>query len=101
MLLEASGRSLATLVFASELKLAVLAAIFSAAFFPFGAATELAPGPIALGLVLGFVKMLVIGQALALLDASVARARILTLPDLLGLASVLALAGLGIQVLLP
>jgi hypothetical protein len=45
--------------------------------------------------------MLVIGQALALLDASVARARILTLPDLLGLASVLALAGLGIQVLLP
>ena len=101
MLLEASGRSLATLVFASELTLAVLAAIFSAAFFPFGAATELAPGPIALGLVLGFVKMLVIGQALALLDASVARARILTLPDLLGLASVLALAGLGIQVLLP
>jgi formate hydrogenlyase subunit 4 len=101
MLLEASGRSLATLVFASELKLAVLAAIFSAAFLPFGAATELAPVPIALGLLLGLGKMLVIGQALALVDASVAKARILTLPDLLGLASLLALAGIGIQVLLP
>jgi formate hydrogenlyase subunit 4 len=101
MLLDASGRSLAMLVFASELKLAVLAAIFSAAFFPFGAATELAPGPIALGLIFGFVKMLVVGQALALLDASVAKARFLTMPDLIGLASLLALAGLGIQVLLP
>ena len=101
MLLEASGRSLATLVFASELKLGVLAAVFSAAFFPFGAATELAPGPIALGLLIGLGKMLVVGQALALVDASVAKARILTMPDLLGMASLLALAGIGIQVLLP
>jgi formate hydrogenlyase subunit 4 len=101
MLLEASGRSLAALVLASELKLAVIAAVFTAAFFPFGAATELAPGPIAFGLLVGLGKMLVIGQVLALLDASIAKARILTLPDLLGLASLLALAGFGMQVLLP
>lgn len=101
MLLEASGRSLAMLVFASELKLAVLAALAAAAFFPFGAATELAPAPIAFGLLVGLAKMLVIGQLLALLDASIAKARILTLPDLLGLASLLALAGIGMQVLLP
>lgn len=101
MLLEASGRSLATLIFASELKLAVLAAVFSAAFFPFGEATELAAVPIAIGLIIGFGKMLVIGQVLALLDASMAKARILTLPDLLGLASLLALVGIGMQVLLP
>jgi formate hydrogenlyase subunit 4 len=101
MLIEASGRSLATLVFASELKLVVLAAVFSAAFFPYGAAAELAPGPIALGLLVGLGKMLLVGQALALIDASMAKARILTLPDLLGMASLLALAGIGIQVLLP
>ena len=101
MLLEASGRSLATLVFASELKLAVLAAIFAAVFLPFGAATELAPLPIAFGLVVGMVKMLIVGQALAFVDASVAKVRILQLPDLLGLASLLALAGLAVQVLLP
>ena len=101
MLLEASGRSLATLIFASELKLAVLAAIFAAVFLPFGAATELAPLPIAFGLVVGMVKMLIVGQALAFVDASVAKVRILQLPDLLGLASLLALAGLAVQVLLP
>jgi formate hydrogenlyase subunit 4 len=101
MLIEASGRSLATLVFASELKLVVLAALFAAAFFPFGGATQMAPGPIALGLLIGLGKMLIVGQALALLDASIAKARIMTLPDLLGLASLLALAGLGMQVLLP
>jgi formate hydrogenlyase subunit 4 len=101
MLLEASGRSLATLVFASELKLVVLAALFSAVFLPFGAATEMAPGPVALGVLLGLAKMLVVGQVLAVVDSSIAKARILALPDLLGLASLLALAGLGIQVLLP
>jgi formate hydrogenlyase subunit 4 len=101
MLIEASGRSLATLVFASELKLVVLAAVFSAVFFPFGGATEIAPVPIAFGLLVGLGKMLVIGQALALLDATIAKARIMTMPDLLGLASLLAIAGLGMQVLLP
>jgi formate hydrogenlyase subunit 4 len=101
MLLEASGRSLATLVFASELKLTVLAALFSAVFLPFGAATELAPVPVAVGIAAGLVKMLLIGQVLALLDASIAKARFLELPDLLGLGSLLALAGLGIRVLLP
>jgi formate hydrogenlyase subunit 4 len=101
MLLEASGRSLATLVFASEFKLVVLAAVFSAAFLPFGAATEFAPAPILLGLVVGLVKLFVVGQILALLDGSVAKMRILGLPDLLGLASLLALTGLAMQVLLP
>ena len=101
MLLEASGRSLATLVYASELKLVVLAALFSAAFVPFGAATDLAPVPVALGFVFGLVKLLIAGQVLAVLDSSVAKMRILGLPDLLGLASLLALTGLAMQVLMP
>ena len=101
MLLEASGRSLAELVLASELKLVILAALFSAAFLPFGAATELTAGPIALGIAVGLVKMLLIGQVLAVVDASIAKARFLEMPDLLGLASLLALAGLAIRVLLP
>jgi len=101
MLLEASGRSLATLVFASELKLVVLAALFAAAFVPFGAATEISPGPILIGLVVGLAKLFVVGQVLALVDGSIAKVRILGLPDLLGLASLLALTGLAMQVLLP
>jgi formate hydrogenlyase subunit 4 len=101
MLLEASGRSLATLVFASELKLVVLAAILAAVFFPFGAATELAPGPVLLGLGVGLLKLLAVGQGLALVDATVAKRRILAVPDLLGIASLLALTGLGMRILQP
>jgi formate hydrogenlyase subunit 4 len=101
MLLEASGRSLASLVFASEMKLVLLAALFIAAFLPFGAATELAPGPIAAGLAIGLVKLLVVAQGLALLDASVAKMRLFALPELIGLASLLALTGLALQVLMP
>ena len=101
MLLEASGRSLATLVFASELKLVLLAALFVAAFVPYGAATELAPVPIAAGLVIGLVKLVVVAQGLALLDATIAKMRLLLLPELLGLASLLALTGLAMQVLMP
>jgi formate hydrogenlyase subunit 4 len=100
MLLEASGRSLALLVYASEVKLVVLAAVFAAAFVPFGAAGEIAPIPLLVGTVVGLAKVLAIGQGLALLDASVAKLRILALPDLLGMASVLALTGLAARILL-
>jgi len=100
MLLEASGRSLAMLVFLSELKLVLLAAVFSAIFLPFGTATELAPGPLLLGTLVGLAKVLAIGQVLAVLDASVAKLRILALPDLIAAASLLGLAGLGVRLLL-
>jgi formate hydrogenlyase subunit 4 len=100
MLLESSGRALATLVFASELKVVVLSALFIAVFVPFGAATEVTAVPVLLGTAIGLVKLLAVGQFLAIMDASVAKMRILGLPDLLGIASVLALAGLGTRILL-
>lgn len=100
MLLEASGRQLAMLVYASELKLVLLAGLFAAVFLPFGAATEIAPLPLLVGTVAGLAKLFVVGQALALVDASVAKLRILALPDLLGAAVVFALAGLGTSILL-
>ena len=58
-------------------------------------------GPIAVGLLTGLAKMLVVGQALALLDGSIAKFRLLRVPDLLGLASLLALTGLAMRMLLP
>ena len=66
-----------------------------------GLPSELTAGPIALGIAVGLIKMLLIGQVLAVVDASIAKARFLEMPDLLGLASLLALAGLAIRVLLP
>jgi len=49
----------------------------------------------------GLVKLFVAGQALALLDSSVAKFRLLRLPDLFGLASLLAITGLAIRMLMP
>jgi formate hydrogenlyase subunit 4 len=100
MLLEASGRSLALLMLGSQLKLVLLASMFAAVFFPFGAAVELTPAALAIGLGAGLVKLLLAGQALALLDATLTKVRILSLPDLIGTASLLALAGLGVRLLL-
>ena len=100
MLLEASGRSLALLMLGSQLKTVLLASLFAAVFFPFGAAMELTPAALALGLATGLIKLLLAGQALALLDATLTKVRILGLPDLIGTASLLALAGLGARLLL-
>ena len=63
-------------------------------------ATDLAPLPLLVGTMTGLVKVFLVGQGLALLDATMAKARILALPDLLGLASLLALTGLGVRLLL-
>jgi len=100
MLLEASGRSLALLMLGSQLKTVLLASLFAAVFFPFGAAMEFTPATLALGLAAGLIKLLLAGQALALLDATLTKVRILGLPDLIGTASLLALAGLGARLLL-
>ncbi len=98
LLIEASGRRLALLSLAAHLKQAVLLAIFVAVFVPRGAATELAPWPIALGLILFAIKVLLLGQGLALIDGSIAKLRILRLPDLLGSATLLALTGLAARI---
>jgi formate hydrogenlyase subunit 4 len=98
LLIEASGRRLALLMLAGHVKQALLLAIFVAAFLPWGAATELAPWPLALGLILFAAKVLLLGQAIALVDASIAKLRILRLPDLLGSAALLALTGLAARI---
>ncbi len=98
LLIEASGRRLAVLTAAAHIKQALLVAVFVAVFLPFGAAQELAPVPLAAGLALFVGKLLLAGQLIAAVDSAVAKLRILRLPDLLGLAATLALAGLAAQV---
>ena len=97
MILEASGRRLGYLMFASELKLVVVVGLFSAVFLPAGMARELTPAALAVGMVAAAIKLLVAAVALALLDASLAKLRILALPSLLGVASILGLTALATQ----
>ena len=97
MILEASGRRLGYLMYASELKLVVVVGLFATVFLPIGMARELTPAALAVGMLAAAVKLVIAAVALALLDASLAKLRILALPSLLGIASILGITALATQ----
>ncbi len=95
LILEASGRRLGALMFASWLKLVVVVGLFSAVFLPVGMAVEITFVSLAVGVVAAAVKLVLAAVLLAVLDASLAKLRILQLPSLLGVASVLGMTALA------
>jgi formate hydrogenlyase subunit 4 len=101
MLLEASGPRLAILMYAAELKLVLVAGLFAAAFLPAGLASTATPLAVlvAIGAALG--KLITAAVVLGLLDAGLAKLRILALPGLLTTASILALIGVATRLWLP
>ncbi|MEX1173912.1 MAG: NADH-quinone oxidoreductase subunit H [Chloroflexota bacterium] len=101
MLLEASGRRLAILMYASQIRLVVVLGLFTAVFMPFGAATEMTAPALALGVMAAAGKFILGAGLLATVDAGVAKLRILALPGLLGLSSLLALTALAVRLWLP
>jgi formate hydrogenlyase subunit 4 len=101
MLLEASGRRLALLTYAAELKLVVVAGVFAAAFLPFGMADDLSPGTLAVAVAAALAKLVASAIALGVLDATLAKVRILALPGLLATGSVVAVIGLATRLWLP
>lgn len=101
MLLEASGRRLALLMYASQLKLVVVLGLFAAAFLPFGAAGGITIPALGLGIAAVLSKLAVAAGLLAVLDVAMAKLRILALPGLLGLSSLLALTAVAVRLWLP
>ena len=101
MLIEASGRQLAMLMYASQLKLVVVVGLFAAVFLPFGTASSGALPAVAVGVGLALAKLLAAACGLGLLDAGMAKMRILALPGLLGLSSLLAFTALAARLWLP
>ena len=101
MLLEASGPRLAMLTYAAEVRLVVVASLFAAVFLPFGMASELTPLALVVALAAAVGKLLAVAVVLALLDAGLAKLRILALPGLLGFASTIAVIGLAARLWLP
>lgn len=101
MLLEASGPRLAVLTYAAELKLVLVAGLFAAVFLPVGTATELAPLPVLVAIGAALLKLGTAAVALGVLDASLAKLRILALPGLLATASIVATIGLASRLWLP
>jgi formate hydrogenlyase subunit 4 len=101
MLLEASGPRLAVLVYAGELKLVLVAGLFAAAFLPVGLATELTPVSLVVAVAAALLKLAGAAVLLGVLDAGLAKLRILALPGLLATASILAVIGLATRLWLP
>ena len=101
MLLEASGPRLAILMYAEEIKLVLVAGLFAAAFLPAGVASSLTPVTLLIAVGAALIKLMVVAVVLGLVDAGLAKLRILALPGLLTTASIVAVIGLATRLWLP
>ena len=101
MLLEASGPRLAVLVYAAQLKLVLVVGLFAAAFLPVGLAGSITPVTVLVALGAAILKLVGAAVVLGILDASLAKIRILALPGLLATASIVAAVGLAARLWLP
>ncbi len=91
MVLEYSGRYLALIEWAAALKLLVFLALLANLFVPWGIATSLAPGALAIAAGAVAAKLFVLGAAIAILETRVAKLRFFRVPELLAASFVLAL----------
>ena len=100
MLLEYSGRHLALMEWAAQLKLLLYGALIANIFFPWGIARSFAPADLGIGLAAVVLKLLALGAALALGETVLAKMRLFRAPAFLNLALLLALLGLLSHVIL-
>ncbi len=100
MILEYSGRHLALLEWASQLKLVIYAALIANVFFPWGLALNMSPEALAYGLGSTLLKLAVLGAVLALAETLLAKMRLFRVPQFLNLAFLLALIGMLSHVIL-
>jgi formate hydrogenlyase subunit 4 len=94
MILEYSGRHLALMEWAAQVKLLLYGVLIANIFLPWGIARSLAPGDLAVGLAAILLKLLALGAALALAETVLAKMRLFRVPAFLNLALLLALLGL-------
>ena len=90
MLLEYSGKQLALMEWSSMTKLLLFMAIGWNAFLPWGIATSVEAGAIAIGILVFIAKVLLLVIAIALIESSIAKLRLFRLPNLLTVSFMLA-----------
>lgn len=100
MVLEYSGRHLALMEWAAQLKLALFAVLTLDLFLPWGLATRLAPLPLLGALLALLLKLAGLGVLLAVSETVLAKMRLFRMPGYLTLAFLLALLGLLSHVIL-
>lgn len=100
MILEYSGRYLALMEWAAQIKLALYGVLIANIFFPWGVARSFAPADLGLGAVAILLKLAVLGAVLAVGETVLAKMRLFRAPAFLQLALLLALLGLLSHVIL-
>lgn len=100
MVLEYSGRHLALMEWAAQLKLLLYGALLVNVFFPWGIARGTGVADLSLGLAVVVVKLALLAGALAVSETVLAKMRLFRAPAFLNLALLLALLGLLSHVIL-
>jgi formate hydrogenlyase subunit 4 len=100
MILEYSGRHLALMEWAAQLKLMLYGVLISSVFLPWGIATDLSLPALGLGLLAVILKLLLLGLLVAVAETGLAKMRLFRAPQYLNLAFLLTLLGLFSHVIL-
>ncbi len=100
MILEYSGRHLALIEWAGQLKLMIYLVLVANVFFPWGIATEMSPDNLAKGLVAIAGKLALLGVLLVTWETVMAKMRLFRVPQFLGFAFLLSLLGMLTRVVL-
>ena len=100
MLLEYSGRHLALMEWAAQIKLLLYGTLIANVFFPWGIGQEFSAAALGFGFIVVVAKLAVIGAALAVGETVLAKMRLFRVPAFLNLALLLSLLGLLSHVIL-
>ena len=94
MILEYSGRYLAFLELASQMKLLIFFSLLANMFAPLGMAIDAAPVSLVVGVAAFIIKVIVLAMVVALVETANAKLRLFRVPELLMVAFVLSLLAL-------
>jgi len=91
MILEYSGRYLALVEWAADMKFFIFLSLLANLFLPWGVAVTLTPAAVGLAVVFLLLKVTALAAAVALLETGVAKLRLFRVPELLSVSFLLAL----------
>ena len=94
MVLEYSGRYLALVEWAAGIKLLVFLTLIVNIFAPWGIATTFTPTALAIGLAVYLLKVSGLAAVIGIIESMFSKLRLFRVPELLGVAFILALLGL-------
>jgi len=94
MVLEYSGRYLAFVEWAAQMKMVIFLSLLTNLFFPMGLATDLTPAALGISVAAFVAKATVLAVGIAIVESTNAKLRLFRVPDLLMTAFILSLLSL-------